>query len=236
MRQGYGWVFAVMAVCAVAGCGRGGGGYQAKQVETIEPARVGSDIGTLFPMAEGNQWTYTIETQIRRAGQEGSGSDEVTLRVAKSEQTSEGVRATIEVVRSGEVVEKQVWLSNDTGIYQIAAGKEIPFTSPQPVVVAPVEPGQTFSWKGSGLLPGGQTGGSTIENIVRGPQEVDTDLGRMSGIAVESRFTATDGSGAGTSMIWFAPGVGIVRFKQQAQFGNDAHVQLLRLKSHSLKK
>jgi hypothetical protein len=230
---------AVVGLAVTLGCGGGKGGYQASPSAKIEPATVKGGIESLFPLEVGNEWTYTVEARSIQGNQEGTGAGEIMLRVAKVDQVPEGRKATVELVIDGNVRERQVWLVKPDGIYQVAAGAEmVQFSSPQPVILMPAEAGQKFTWKGSGILPGGATGASTVDHQIRGSQEVDTDMGRLAGIAVESnsRFRADNSDGVGTTMLWFAPNVGIVRSRVEYRHGNKSVVQVIRLKSHSLKK
>ena len=224
------------AVLATAGCGHGGGSaYQPKPVPKVEAVAVKEGIEqNLLPLDEGNQWTYTVSVTAIAGGRRLGGEKEQTFKVAKVEPQGDGKKATFELWLDGKLSDRQVWLVNSKGIFQVATGLDLkPFTSPQPVIFFPVTPGATFDWNGN--TP---QGASVVKSKVLGPQEVDTDSGRVSAIAVSSnsQITTSKGKGSSSSTIWLCPGTGIVRFVQQETSGSRVGQIVMRLKSHSLKK
>ena len=92
--------------------------------------------------------------------------------------------------------------------------------------------------EGTGPMPNGQIGQNSVEGEILGSQEVDTENGRLTSIAVENktRFSVPNGTGKADSLMWLAPGVGIARYTQDASVGNTRALLVLKLKSHSLKK
>jgi hypothetical protein len=215
--------------------------YKPQPVEAIPPASITAGSETsLLPLDKGNQWTYAVTVvTVANGRQQPASNFESTWRVTDSQQSSEGTRATIEVTRNGKVEDTQEWLVSGKGIYQLADGKpQITFKPPMPVVVFPLKDGATFKWSGSGPTGFGRPGRSHSESIIRPSQEVDTDMGRISAIPVESRtkVDAGDIKGDSASWVWFAPGTGVVRLRQEAVSKTRGYILVLKLKSKSLMK
>lgn len=229
------------ALVAIAGCGSGSSGsYTAQPVKKIDEAKFSpGQEANLFPWKVGNQWTFVLETHRQSA--EGQGSDparELTYKVVSVTPTGAGTKAKFEVSEAGKVADVQTWEQNAKGLFQLTLSAEnMAFDPPQPAVMFPMDTGQTFKWSGTGMVPGNKKGTSKVESRVVGPQEVDTEMGRMSAIAVESQTQWTSGEikGITNSVAWWTPGYGIVRFKQTAIANNVAITQLLKLKSATLK-
>jgi len=221
---------------ALFGCkGGGGSAYVPKPVEKITPASVKpGEEASLFPLAVGNEWTFVVEAAGADLRTRRTMSGEVKLRVVDVQQEGDGKRATIEMLTNDKVNERQVWVVNSKGIFQIGKGaKEIQmYSTPQPVVIFPVEVGKTFSWKGLE----GKVQRDYVSKVI-GPQEVDTEEKRLSGIAIESKGNNKAGTTTEKTegTIWLAPGIGIVRYIEMT-VGKDAIVRnVLKLKSHTLK-
>jgi hypothetical protein len=233
-------------VVFASGCGSGPGSeYQGKPAAKIVPAQVRSgDEQILFPLKEGNQWTYSVDNQQSIGGQNSSGTAEITIRVAKVTPDAGGIRADLETVdRNGKVNQRQSWAVSAKGIYQLATGNpQVVYSPPQPAILFPFKTGDGFEWSGTGITPLRRNGTSTNKNRVLAAQEVDTDEGPISAIPVESSgtFEAKDDKGQAikgmsvTTAYW-APNVGIVRYRQDLQFGNIRASQTLRLKAKVLK-
>jgi hypothetical protein len=228
-----------LALVAAIGCGEKKG-YEAKPAPppipkaTVEPGQE----ATLMPLAVGNQWVYTATTNIVTNQGRDRQESELTFRVSAVNQVEGGRRATIEVIRDGQVSEKQTWLVNNRGIFQVAAGRgAIVYNPPLPLFTFPIKEQETTEWSGQGPLPGGGTGRSRMEVRTLGAQEVDTETGRLSAFAVESRSTWSQNNvnGASTSMSWFAPKIGLVRTSVTVSSRGASANQMLVLKSHSLK-
>lgn len=232
-------VVAVAALASLVGCkGGGASAYKPKPAPKIESAEVkAGEEKSLFPFAEGSQWVYSVGVRISQAdGKSGQQMSEVTVKCIKVEDIEGGQQATLEARNAqGEVTDMQIWRVTDKGIFQVGAGaKADPFTPPMPNVMFPIEIGETVNWKGKGPLPGGTNTEATAKAKVLGYQEIDTDMGRMSALAVETRIDwggAEKGAAAGT--VWWRPGYGFVRFRQEIVVGDRAAVQLLKLKSYT---
>jgi hypothetical protein len=227
-------------VLGLCGCNKDGSGYVAKPVPKVEDVKLSQgDEKNLFPLVEGNQWVYTSEVVLQDSkGQQRSQKSVLTFAVKSVQSAADGKTGLIEISDGGKVTEKQEWQVTSKGIFQVSAGdKGIKFTPPQLALEFPATAGSTFKWEGKGLLPGGGEGMSKSTGKVLGPQQVDTDLGRMSAIAVETsqQWTADGKPGQASSTVWWAPKVGIVRFHQEIATKGIQAVQTLRLNSKSVK-
>lgn len=234
------WIAGLAATLIAAGCGSGGGSYTPKQIKKVEPAAfVAGQEAQLFPWKVGNQWTYVLEgVKLANGQQAGDGPHELTYRLTALTPIEGGEKATFDISQDGTVVDRQVWQRTAKGLFQVSVSKtNIAYEPMQPAAVFPLEKGSTFRWTGKGVVPGGDLGTATTNSTVVGPQEIDTEMGRMSGIAIETQTQWASGNLKGTtnSVAWWTPGYGIVRFKQTAMANNVAVTQLLKLKSATLK-
>ena len=235
------WMGGLAGALILAGCGSGGGGsYTPKQTKKVDPASIkAGEEANVFPWKVGNQWTYTLEGM--RVSKDKQASDPVriiTYKLTEIAPVEGGEKATFEISQDGAVVDRQVWLRNAKGIFQVSVSQaNVPFSPMQPALVFPVKDGSKFKWTGTGVVPGGDKGKSTTESTVVGAQEIDTENGRMSGIAIETQTTWSSGNlkGLTNSVAWWSPGYGIVRFKQTAMANDVAVTQLLKLKTATLK-
>ncbi len=229
--------FSLTPLLLVIGCSGGGSGsgYVPTPTPAIEPAAVAAgQEQSLFPFKEGNSWTYTIKTVIRAGTTVNQGTQEATFKVAKTEVKDGNTRATLEMSINGKVMDRQIWLSNSKGIYQISIGTTPTrtFSTPIPSISFPVTAGRKFSWSGS-------DGKSQMaySNVIVGPQEVDTEEKRLSAIAVDTKGTSINGKVTEKTdrTIWFAPGVGMVRVRESTVSSKGASELQLSLKSHTVK-
>ena len=88
-----------------------------------------------------------------------------------------------------------------------------------------------FEWNGS------DTKSQMAYNcIIQGPEEVDTDMKRMSGIAVDCKGTSTNGKVKELTdrTIWFTPGIGLVRIRESTGSTAGSSELLLSLKSYKV--
>lgn len=229
-----------LGLTAGLGCNRPGSAYQPKPQPKVEVAATREGVNqNLLPLEEGNQWTYDLEiTSLVKGRVQKAMPQEQTMRVTKVDKSPDAVRATIEITVGGKLVDRQTWLANSKGLYQTSVGlKSAPFEPIQPMVLFPVQTGKTFNWSGKGPLPGSQSGYSTQRNEIQGPQEVDTENGRVGALTIANSgdFTTARGKGKMQGTVWIAPGIGMVRtYLDVSQAGEAGHV-MLKLKSHSLK-
>jgi len=222
-----------LALLALAGCGSKSG-YVPKPAAAIPEATVvAGKESDLWPMAQGNQWIYEAETAAQTTQGSGSQKADITFKVSKS-STSNGVtNAVIDIVNDGQIVDQTGWRIDSTGIYQTASNKlKGVYSPPQTLVKFPIKAGEEFTHKGTGPVPMGGIGQQTTVGKCLGPQNIDTASGRLSAIAIESTTTFTkDGKTAETrTMIWLAPGKGLVRYRQETRAGQNVATQLFKLK------
>lgn len=230
---------AAAAVASLVGCkGGGASAYKPKPAPKIESAEVkAGEEQSLFPFAVGSQWVYAVSVRVTTAdGKSGQQTSEVTLRCTKIDDVEGGKQATMEARNTeGTLTDMQVWKVTDKGIFQVAAGaKADKFEPSVPNVMFPIKIGDTVNWKGTGPLPGGAKTEATAKVKVLGYQEIDTDMGRMNALAVETRFDwGGESKGAAAGTVWWRPNYGFVRFRQEIVVGDRAAVQLLKLKSYT---
>ncbi|MBV6457551.1 MAG: hypothetical protein HONBIEJF_00664 [Fimbriimonadaceae bacterium] len=231
----------IVAGMLVAGCGdKSSNTYKPQPTPKIPVAKVNpGEEGTLFPFTAENQWVYeATATAQANTGEQRGGNFELTFKIAKVDNQGDSKVAQVQIIRDGKVESNQRWVSNSKGLYQASSNAgQGDFSPMQPQVMFPIAEGGTFSWTGNGPRPVGKPGTYTVTSKVIGPQEVDTGLGRISAIAIESKSQWADGKKTvqATTTQWWAPGVGLVRYVQNTTDGTIATAQTLKLKSHTLK-
>jgi hypothetical protein len=243
MKNSFRPTIATLAILTVAvGCSnRPPDTFVPKPVETIPPATVTPGNETsLMPLDKGDQWTYSVTAMQKVKGVDQAPINyESKWKVIDSKQTADGIEATIETEKVGGGKDLQRWRATSKGIYQLADGTpQVVFSPPFPVVLFPVKEGSVYTWKGTGPNGTGKPGAQTSRRTIRGSQIVDTDMGQMSAIPIDDDGTVTSGNkvARSASTIWLAPGVGIVRLRQEVVLGDGGYVLLLKLKSKSLMK
>lgn len=215
--------------------------YVPQPAKAIPPAAVtpGNE-ASLFPLDKGNQWTYAVSiTRMVKGQQQAPLRRDWTCKVTSSEKTADGTRAVMDILQDDKLQDRQHWLVTSKGIYQTASGNpSIDYKPMMPVVVFPVKDGATFSWSGSGPSGLGVNGPHTSSSKIHGSEEVDTEMGTVSAIPIESdtRVKVGKDDGQSVSTVWLAPGTGIVRLRQEALAGDTGYVLVMSLKSKSLMK
>lgn len=203
----------------LVGCG-GPKEYKPKPVAKVETTTVDAlTPENVLPLKEGNRWVYAVTTQTQAGDKSVPEEGELAIEVDRIVEKEGGKLATMRILRDGREVDRQNWLVNAKGLYQttgIVNGREIAFSPPQPLVLFPVKEGETFEWKGKGVCPDGFAGTVRAKNTVTGVMDVDTGLGRKSGVAVESSqdFTSSANKGGMAVTTWYAPNIGILRILQ----------------------
>lgn len=233
-------LLSLAALALLGGCGGDVDSGEPKRAKPIEKAvfKPGDELN-VWPMKEGNQWTYSLTSVAPRDGRPVETKTEITLRVEKVTPIAEGVRAEIGIIdRDGAKTETQVWDFDKKGIFQVRAGvKMVTFNPRQPAILFPPDPGKMFTWKGTGLLPVGPSGQAESASKVLAAQEVDTEQGRVSAFPVESAvgFTLKGTRGVSISTAYWKPGVGLVRYRQEIVVGSLNMAQLMVLKAYVVK-
>ena len=198
----------------------------------------------LFPLTEGNDWTYSSQRRQSFPGRPSQTdvSDRV-LMVTKVTETGQGTDAEIEV--TGEDAADTLLLLyriTDDGIYQLGHRRgddKLMYSEPFLLLPWPIKEGETFSWEGNGPLLGtGAVGPMKTTVLVRGYIEVDTHTDRYKACRVEvtETYTFDDVEYNTAKVFWFAPRVGLVRYNESVRADTGAaHEALLELTSHTIK-
>ena len=204
----------------------------------------------LIPLATGNTWTYDLEINNSSQGQ--------AARVTKAElkytvnntvaEGADGTKAILFVERDGEKTDEQVWFKDSTGIFQLAlTTKRIPYEPKQPLIKFPVVTDQELKWEGKGLTPAGTPGKIFSTYTTGAVEQVDTGAGPFNALAVRSESTFItkgrdqtgkefDVQGKAESSTWYAPNVGIVRYRQTMELPGARTVITLRLRNYNVAK
>lgn len=234
-----------LAVAAIAGC-KGGdasaGGGGKTPVKSAEPIAAidlkPGEEATIFPVAEGNQWTYKVEEAIGSKTGVNRGSAEATFKITKVTDSPEGKDVEIEVSAGGKVTNKQIWRITKDGISSVASGVKLDkLTPPQTIVKFPIKDGDKYSWSGTGIVAG-KPAKMKSNYTVKGSRVVDTEMGQVQALLIESDTTIEiDAKNKGASRLatWYKPGTGLVRIQESTQFPSFGRQALLRLKSFSPK-
>lgn len=233
----------IVLCIAVAGCSSGSKSttYTPKETKEIPVATItpGND-ADVFPVAVGNRWRYKTERVVAVGNTQTPQADDFFLEVKNIEEIPDGKRVTVEQVKNDVSTERQVWEVRKDGIYELTIGmdKPQPFTPALLQIPFPVENGKEFSWEGTGYTQFGKIGNIKMTGTIIGPEEVDTDSGRVSAIRVETKKEFSVGTDVGNdeTTVWYAPKMGIVRMQQTVKSNKGvATVFRMRLSQVTLK-
>jgi len=224
------------------GCGSSSGPSTSvnKSAEPVVPATVRpGEEATLFPAVVGNQWTFDAEgTSVTQGHNPVSEHLEVKFKVTKVEQTPNGKAVEIEISTTEKVTNRQRWLINKDGIFLTDTGLVLqPLEPMQPMLKFPVKDGEKYTWVGTGPFGKVAKAKMSSDSVVKGSRLVDTEMGQMSAVLVDSNSKVDTGKTKGVTQIsiWFKPGTGIVRLEQGLGFPGARQVETLRLKSFTPK-
>lgn len=239
----------LVAVAGLAGCGGGANkdgesgtsarksNYVPQEIDRIEAPEFKPGMeDQMFPFKIGNQWSYDAEISFIPANAPAPPKVKKLLRFRCTQvvRTPRGLRANLEVVMDDKVNEVQEWLLTKEGLFQTAVGyPPKPFNPPQPAFRAPLVTGAKGVWKGTGFRPDGRVGPLETESKVLEPQVVDTEEGQVTAIPIETRTRFEGGTALSTT--WWTPTIGIVRYRQEAVTKEGVGLQVMRLRSKSLK-
>lgn len=186
----------------------------------------------LMPHEVGDQWVY-----------ENPAGDEVVFKVAESTKKGDVVDFRIDVLVEGEVRDSTNWRISPEGFFQTAAKKGMKFEPALPIATFPIEYGKEVSYDGVGPYPGtaDKSGKQAVLSRVRDVELIDTPMGQMSAMAIETvtRYNTNNSKGEAigvqiTARIWMAPGYGIVLYKDGARtLDGQTGSSSLKLKSFS---
>ncbi len=196
---------------------------------------------TLLPLTVGNEWVYEVDITVIPNGKNATrqvSQKELTFRCTRVTKVGNDTRAILEAVLEGQVNERQEWLMNSTGLYQVAVGSpRKPFTPAQPVWRIPMELNSEFQWSGTGFVSDGVVRPCRTKSQVLGEQDVDTILGTVKAQTVQTQTIWREGNTdwQSSNTTWWGPGIGIVRYRQEAITKQGVAIQVMRLKAYSLK-
>lgn len=217
------------AVCGIflafvaLGCGSGSDNTTTSTKSEKPVTLAEGDDAKVFPLKVGNQWVYTVLTAKT--------SQELTLKVSSVSQKDGKTYATVVITNNSGGGTPSEWLVDKNGIFQVSTNGKDKFSPPQLLVPFPISKAGKIPVETTGPLPIGgikkQTG--FINSL--GAQEVDTDMGRMSGFAIHSELNWD--KVVSTSIAWWTPGIGFIRQRQEITGPNGTIVILMKLKSYS---
>ena len=213
-------------------------GYKPEEVKTVTIAEFepGKE-EVLMPFKVGNEWVYEVDIDMRLRNQAAreQTTRELVFRCTNVRPVGKQTRAVMEAVEDDKVNERQVWILNNKGLFQTSVGMpEIPFEPAQPAFRRPVKPGSTFQWQGKGFVPDGSVSDAQSESKIEPLQEVDTGIGRIKAYPVTTVTKWKNGVAQSTT--WWAPGIGIVRYRQEVAAAGGVAIQVMRLKSTNVVK
>ncbi|MBS1723268.1 MAG: hypothetical protein JSS66_09985 [Armatimonadetes bacterium] len=243
---------ALFGSALVPGCNGSGPTAAAPKTKAQQPVPAATitpeNQADLYPMKEGNTWTYKASSTQTAPDGSRSSEAEITFRIKSVKDTADGKQANVEVSSDGTVTDHVNWMIDSKGISQVSAEirdskantvKSVSYEPPSPVVPFPVTPGQFSEMDGVGPRPAAGSGPYHQTLNVLGVQEVDTESGRMSALGVETVMTYAnkDLKFTTTATTFWAPKVGLVRYIQEiVATSNDgrqiSQTSILRLKSH----
>ncbi len=203
-------LFVVVAL-GLVGCGNRSSGYTPKPVEEVKPVDLASvDKANVFPLKEGNSWTFESQVAITLPnGQSQTNTEDITLRVERIATDGGETRAEIHVIREADVdpetgqltetasqqkADRSGWMVNSEGIYQTAGSRDLLNYSPAlPSLLFALKQGEEQEFVTTGPLPAGSADNNTIpvrRMIVRhtalGPQQVDTERGTLPAFSTQT--------------------------------------------------
>ncbi|MEI8280866.1 MAG: hypothetical protein WCG75_00535 [Armatimonadota bacterium] len=236
----------VVCVLAIVGCSKSDpAGTTNKPKVAPEVQITTQNQKSLFPFAVGNSWTFAMEVSLETPNQPRStGNLIVQYTVTKIATEGSTVKATLDVSNNGKVQDQQVWAVDSTGIYQVSTRPTprpdaLLFEPKQPVMRFPIKNQETFIWEGKGLTPVNKKGTMKYAFKCDGNQTVDTDMGSMNALFMQTGGSfKTDEGVLGNIIInaWFSPGVGLARYRQEIITKTAKSSITMRLKSYNIKK
>ena len=230
----------ILLLAALAGCGDEGGSTK-KSEPKPEAKLIGNMEGQspmdIFPDTVGTQVTYELQAEGDRR--------DLTF-VVKDVQESNGVKdITMDVTNAeGEVTDTTVWTVSDAGIAQKIAKTDQEFNPPQMLLHFPIVYSENVDYEGEGPFAASPDpnarGQITGTNRVRGTEIVQTQMGEIEAIAIESAYTweSEDIAHLSQETSWVSPKYGIVRYQQtlarrNAEGQGDTRSLTLILKGYS---
>lgn len=242
MKKQWFSVIALSLALGAIGCGNSNS-TEYKPVPPKEPDVVTVQAGeerTLFPLTVGNRWSYDAVSIVQT--QAGTIRTPATLVLEVKEVTTEGdvTKATVDVFKGEVLQDRQLWVINNSGMYQEQTGLDKPLR-PDPMQLAlpfPIEVDKVVSWAGKAPGPDNKVVDVNQEVVNKGIEDVDTIVGMMKAYRVETTQRLKVGNEDVTviNVSWWAPKIGLVRYQQEAKaVGRVLQSQTLKLQQHTVK-
>jgi len=237
---------AATALLILAGCGSNNS-YKPVPPKSVVASVKPGDEATLFPLAVGNKWQYSVTTTTSTPQGSGSAPADITMEVKSIDKRADGsVAATIDLSKGEVLQDSQVWVVSPKGIFQETVGlapDTRKFEPPQPVAYFPIEVDKEMTWEGKGPTGISEKGKNVIlpikqTMVSKGVEsDVDTFMGTMSAYRFESTQTYSNGKVTVTdkSYTWWAPKIGMVRYmKELTTDKNVAQKQVISLRQYTV--
>lgn len=188
---------------------------------------------TLLPVAEGNQWVYVVS--VTQADGTSLPDQVVTYRMSKVEPTGVDVDALLSA--SGPPAERFRWSVTEKGIQQSKRAGVSGYETPMLLIPFPYQPGKTWTYEGLASAPDGKATRLKMSFTATGPEEVDTDKGRVPAFAVEGVGEQTlEGKPVRVEQkSWWVPGQGLARSIRKLIGSSGVVEQKMWLRTLSLK-
>jgi len=179
----------------------------------VEAFPEGTTVSDLFPTTPGAQSTFAVNQK-----------GQITLRVKDVKEAGENKTVSIEIVENEKVSDTTVWQVGPKGIFQVDARNGQKYEPMQMAVAPDFDSREELKYDGKGPFPSTEPGKPDYGQITgllrnRGIETVDTDMGQIQALSVESAYGYESGGKkyAVRNTTWFAPKYGIVRFVQTTQ-------------------
>ncbi|MCC6403441.1 MAG: hypothetical protein IT207_05475 [Fimbriimonadaceae bacterium] len=217
---------AITVALSLVGCGGSKGKSQAgtagpTPVKTTEVA-AGQE-KSLIPLAKGNTWVFEVDASVQGPGGNQQNKTEATFRVVKVEDKPDGQYAYVDIFNEKDVkIESIVWRLNEKGLFELSDvrfkdGNDkvpvIPNSPPLPSILFPIVAEKESKLTVTGLRPDGSKGPANVKVWNEGMQEIDTEIGRFTALAVtaETNYTSKNMTYAFGKKTWWVPDVGLAR-------------------------
>jgi hypothetical protein len=179
----------------------------------VEAFPEGTKVTDLFPATPGAQSTYSA-----------GGTGEITLKIVDVKDAGENKVITMQTIEQSKVTDTLMWQIGPKGIFQLNARNGKAYDPPQMSAGPDFNSKTEVKYAGKGPFPSVETGQPDYGDIKgalknRGIETVDTDMGQIQALAVESAYIYKSG-GKNYRILnttWFAPKYGIVRMVQTTQ-------------------
>jgi hypothetical protein len=212
----------------LVGCNKGDEkAAPAADAPKVEAFPEGTKVTDLFPTTPGTQSTYTLGK-----------NNQLTFRIKDVSDSGENKIVTMDIVEKEKVTDSIQWQVGPKGIFQVTARNGKKYEPAQMAVAPDFTSREEFKYSGKGPFPSAEPKKQDFGQLTgllrnRGIETVDTEMGQIQALAVESAYSyESDGKKyAVRNTTWFAPKYGIVRVIQGTQREDGANSEMtLKLK------